>query len=134
MENLSEAEKDLLLACPHVEKVTRTHIVFTADFKARAVEANLEGVSPKVFFSDSGIDVSLLSENLPKKCVSRWKKIYLEGGPEAFTQETRGKGATGRPKKKFASPEAELAYLRLENDFLKKLHALAASKEKKGSR
>ena len=134
MENWSETEKERLLSNRFVEKITRTQITFTAEFKISAVKANLEGKSPKDFFRESGIDTSLVSDQLPKKCVSRWKKTYLEKGSKGFKEETRGRKATGRPKEKFASAEAELAYLRLENEFLKKLHALANSKEKKNSR
>lgn len=134
MENLSKAEKERLLSNRYVEKITTNQVIFTAEFKVLAVKANLAGQSPKDFFQESGIDTSLLSEQLPKKCVSRWKKTYLEKGSKGFSEELRGKNATGRPKEKFSSIEAELAYLRLENDFLKKLHALANSKKKKNSR
>ena len=58
---------------------------------------------------------------------------------KGFKEETRGKGAKGRPKKKFDPTDTQsllkrLAYLEAENDFLKKLHALADAAEKKNSR
>lgn len=134
MENWSEIEKERLLSNRFIEKVTNSQVSFTTEFKILAVKANLDGQSPKDFFMESGIDVSLLSDDLPKKCVSRWRKVYLEKGAKGFGKENRGLAAKGRPKEKFASAEAELAYLRLENEFLKKLHALANSKEKKSSR
>lgn len=135
MLKLSAQDKKRLLATKFVEKITDSHVVFTPEFKIRAVELNMAGKSPVDIFNESGISTSLFREDLPKKSVSRWKKVYLEEGPEGLTEEKRGKLATGRPKgQKFASPEAELEYLRLENDFLKKLHALADLKEKKNSR
>lgn len=132
---LSEADKKRLLANKYVEKVTSSHVSFTSAFKVMAVEKNIQGKSPIDIFSDAGLDLSLFKEELPKKSISRWKKTYLAEGAQGFEVEKRGRKATGRPKDKdFSSMEAELEYLRLENDFLKKLHALAASKEKKNSR
>ena len=56
-------------------------------------------------------------------------------GKEGLEQERRGKGATGRPKKEELKDEkallARIAYLEEENDFLKKLRALAEKPENK---
>ena len=55
----------------------------------------------------------------------RWVKIVEKYGIEGLREEHRGKNAKGRPpKKKFKSEQEEIAYLRAENDFLKKLLAL----------
>lgn len=135
MSKLSEKDKKHLLSNSNVEKVTDSHVVFTSEFKIKAVKANLEGRRPADIFKDAKIDICLFQEDFPKKSVARWRKIYLENGEDGLSGEKRGKGATGRPKsKKFSSLEAELKYLRMENDFLKKLHALADLKEKKSSK
>ncbi len=135
MGKLSDSDRKRLLANKFVDKITNSQVSFTAEFKIKAVERNIAGENPKFIFNSSGIETSLFNEEFPKKSISRWKKIYLEQGKDAFKTEKRGKGSTGRPKsKEFRSLEAELEYLRLENDFLKKLHALAASKEKKNSK
>lgn len=132
MGKLSENDRKRLLANKFVEKITNSHVSFSPVFKIQAVERSLEGQSPTSIFQSAGIDVSLFDSEFPKKSISRWKKIYLEEGKEGLTKEKRGKGATGRPKaNKFRSEKAELEYLRLENEFLKKLHALAALEEKK---
>jgi len=139
MEKLSEADKKTLLANKFVEKITGSQVVFTAKFKIKAVEMNLEGMSAHIVFLELGIDPSYFLPDYPKKSISRWKKIYLQEGKEALKVEKRGKGSKGRPKKKY-DPEdidsvmARLAYLEAENDFLKKLHALADLKEKKSTR
>jgi transposase-like protein len=62
-----------------------------------------------------------------KAQVYRWVQKYQEKGEAAFDVDGRGrtKGPrTGRPKTKFSSVEEELQYLRMENEFLKKLKAL----------
>lgn len=139
MEKLSDLDKKKLLSNPYVEKITDSHISFSPGFKILAVERNLKGETPVSIFNSSGIDASLLSAGYPKKCISRWKKIYNSKGPDGFLEETRGKSATGRPKRRFdtddiESLKARLAYVEMENDFLKKLHALVDLKEKKSSR
>ena len=121
MAKLSESDKKRLLSNCFIEKVTNSHVVFTTEFKIQSVKKNLNGLSPKDIFVESGIDTSLFLEDFPKKSLARWKKIYLEEGKNGFLEEKRGKGSKGRPKKKFKTLEEELAYLRVENDFLKKL-------------
>jgi hypothetical protein len=132
---LSQADRKRLLSNRYVEKITSSNVSFTSEFKIMAVEKNLAGRTPTEIFTEAGIDTSLFHEELPRKSIFRWKKIYLADGAQGLADEKRGRKATGRPKdQKFASIEAELEYLRLENEFLKKLHALANLKVKKSSR
>jgi hypothetical protein len=139
MEKLSDADKKDLLSNKYVEKITGSHVCFSSKFKIKAVEMNLEGKSPSGIFLELGIDPSYFLPDYPKKSISRWKKIYLDEGKEGLEVEKRGKNAKGRPRKKYDpndidSVMARLAYLEAENDFLKKLHALADLKEKKSTR
>lgn len=132
MGKLSDADRKFLLSSPFVEKITESHVVFTAKFKAKVIKMYFEGISPIDAFNNLGIDPSLFHPDFPKKSVARWKSIFFEYGYEGFEQENRGKGSTGRPKHpKFNSLEEEVAYLREENDFLKKLMALAEEYQKK---
>lgn len=139
MGKLSESDQKLLLTNRFVEKITNSHVSFTSEFKILAVEQNLSGKSPSDIFREAGLDLSFFQDEFPKKSVSRWKKIYLDEGKAALKTENRGKGATGRPKKSYDPEDVDsmrerLAYLEMENDFLKKLHALVDSKEKKSSK
>lgn len=135
MRILPETVRKRLLSNRFVEKITNSNISYTSEFKLLAVKANIEGKSPTDIFDEAGIDVAPFVKNYAVKTISRWKKIYQEEGKLGLVKEKRGKNATGRPKaKEFNSVEAELEYLRLENDFLKKLHALANSKKMRNSR
>jgi transposase len=135
MRILSETVRNRLLSNRFVEKISKSNISYTSEFKILAVKASLEGKSPTEIFKDAAIDVRPFVKNYAIKTISRWKKIYEEEGKQGLLKEKRGKNSTGRPKaKEFNSVEAELEYLRLENDFLKKLHALAKSKKTKNSR
>ena len=135
MRILPETVRMNLLSNRFVEKISNSNITYTSEFKILAVKANFEGKSPTEIFKEAGIDVAPFVRNYAVKTISRWKKIYQEQGKQGLVKEKRGKNSTGRPKdKEFSSIEAELEYLRLENDFLKKLHALAKSKKTKNSR
>lgn len=139
MERLSEADRKALLSNKYVLKITGSQVIFTSKFKIKAVEMNLDGKTANNIFLELGIDPAYFLPDYPKKSVSRWRRIYLKEGKEGLEIEKRGKNAKGRPKKIF-DPEdidsvmARLAYLEAENDFLKKLHALADLKEKKSTR
>ncbi len=135
MRILPEAIKNRLLSNQFIEKISNSNISYTSEFKIQAIKAHLKGKSPAEIFDEAGIDVSPFVKNYAVKTISRWKKIYLKDGKHGLVKEQRGKNATGRPKsKEFSSVEAELEYLRLENEFLKKLHALAESKKTKNFR
>ncbi len=70
--------------------------------------------------------------------VSNWERIYYEEGPEALLEERRGRRSMGKkkpskPKKNVNENEdllAELQYLRMENEYLKKLNALVQERKK----
>lgn len=131
---LSDSNRKSLENNPNVKKVTSSNVTYSTKFKVYSVKRFKKGHTPREIFMGAGIDLTLFGDSYAKKCLQRWSKIYEEFGEAGFKAERRGSGASGRPKKKkFKSPEEELAYLRAENDFLKKLHALAAKYEKKKS-
>ena len=132
---LSDSDRKSLENNPIVEKVTASNVTYTSKFKIKAVSDFAKGISPNQIFAQAGIDLQMFGKTYAKKCLSRWNKIQEEHGNGGLKSERRGSGATGRPKRTFKSPEDELLYLRAENDFLKKLHALAAKyPDKKNSR
>ncbi len=136
MHNLAPKDHKALLDSGWVQKITGSHVVFTPDFKIKAVKLNLEGLSPSDIFSSLGVDPSLFHKELPKKSIGRWKKIYLKEGEAGFKDEKRGKGSSGRPKRKFDSSDLKslqerIAHLEAENFILKKLRALEEEYAKK---
>ena len=98
MQDLSDKQRRVLLKNPNVEKITQKHVVYTSNFKICAVEAYLNGESPKQIFIDAGIDPSYFVEKYCQSCLKRWKKRYLKAGKESFEKESRGSGSTGRPR------------------------------------
>ena len=124
MPRFSKSIKDLLEKNPNILEVS-SQLSYTFKFKKEAVKAYKSGTSPKEIFRRANIDLSLFSAKYAKNSVWRWVKIVEKYGIEGLREEHRGKNATGRPpKKRFKSKQEEIAYLRAENDFLKKLLAL----------
>lgn len=129
---LSDFDRKRLEENPNVEKVSFSNVSYTSKFKIKALKQLKDGFSPREIFMEAEIDLSLFGKDYPKKCLQRWKKVQKTSGENGLKKERRGSGATGRPKnKKFKSADEEIAYLRAENDFLKKLQALAVKYEKK---
>ncbi len=136
----SQSERELLLLNKYVSKVTDTNIAYTSEFKVLAVKGYRSGKSPQQIFKDSGFNLTFFDKEYAKKTIYRWSKVLDEEGVKGFKVEKRGKSSTGRPKRKYDPTDLDsvlkrLAYLEVENDLLKKLHALEEeSLKKKGSR
>jgi transposase len=131
----SDKDRRSLESNPLVQSVGPNQVQFTAKFKLKALKLHAEGLRPSDIFLKLGVDPNLFLKHYPKKCLTRWKKIVETHGEIGLEQERRGKGATGRPRKAELKDEkallARIAYLEAENDFLKKLRALAEEPESK---
>lgn len=117
----------------NVVSCSEKSITFSKQFKIEAIaKYNEQGLGPTEIFWLAGINIDWLGRKEPKNCLRRWKKAYRLKGPEGLS-EIRGKngrGKGGRPKtknltktEKIKKLEAEVAYLKAENDFLAKLRA-----------
>lgn len=134
----SAFEQKQLESNPNVNHVSDRSISYAADFKVRAVQENLSGKGPMAIFLDHGFDLKLIGSDKPGECLKRWRSVYKAFGEEGFYTERRGKGSTGRPSSKTLSAEeqlkkaeARIAFLEMENDFLKKLEELERQAKKK---
>ncbi len=116
-------QKQELLSNPNVEKVLNCNVVYTDEFKRKALYHHFEeGISCRQVFKNAGIPDWLNHVNYGEKCINRWKNI----------QKNPPKRNRGRPKKKEKSLDemsleelkAQVEYLKIENDLLKKLKAL----------
>jgi hypothetical protein len=119
-----------LLNNVNVSKCSEKAITYAKDFKVRAVKQYLEeGKAAKEIFRLAGFDLDTIGKDTPKDCLGDWCKIFRTKGAIGLQTENRGKGG-GRPKakemtekKRIEYLEAEVAYLKAENDFLIKLRA-----------
>lgn len=134
MNRFSTQERKLLESNKHIRKVTSSSLSFTAKFKKEAIKQFGLGKSAEDIFENAGIKSKLFGPGYARKSISRWRTILESEGSDVLGKERRGVGSTGRPKgRKFKTAKEELAYLREENDFLKKLHALGKKSQKKKS-
>lgn len=129
----SEQIKELL-SNENVVRVGKT-IVYNKDFKIEAVRLyNEQGLTSKEIFRQAGFDLDVIGKQKPKSLIRDWNKAYRLKGEVGLKVESRGKGkGGGRPRVKYSTDdekikylEAQVAYLKAENDFLAKLRAKRA--------
>lgn len=119
----SKEEQEQLKQLPCVEKVTAKMLIFKQSFKREAVAKSKQGYTAnQILFMEAGIDINKYAPQYFHHLLKRWKHNNL-------SDDIR----RGRPKKEFQKDmnemsleelKARVAYLELENDFLKKLKAL----------
>lgn len=108
---------------PYIQKVSTTSITYTMQFKEKFKEEYRNGKLPSQILADMGIDHRMLGKKRKDGLVARMK-LY-ESRPEGC-EDTR-KNNSGRPStkeltdiEKIRRLEQKVAYLKQENEFLKK--------------
>jgi transposase len=133
----NEFQRKQLENNPNVSHVSEQNISYKPEFKEKAVQENIAGKGPMDIFLEHGFDLKMIGLEKPKQCLKRWRRSYEKYGNEGFYTERRGKGSTGRPsskeltaEEKLKKAEARIAFLEMENDFLKKLEELERQAKK----
>jgi transposase-like protein len=129
----TEEQINGLLKNTHISRCSERSITFTKDFKLLAIKLYEQGLASSDIFRDAGFDLNLIGRQQPKECLKRWLRVFRTKDEDGLS-EHRGKlKRGGRPKTKGITEadkimrlEAEIAYLKLENDFLAKLRAKRA--------
>jgi hypothetical protein len=124
-------EKTLLLQNKHVIDVKDHQIFYSKEFKLFAVKEHKKGKFPIGIFISSGIPIDLIGGNRrPKELLKSWQKIYKQKGCRAFTTSIQATGNRKYSLEKMNLEDAihEVAYLREELKYLKKLSALETKK------
>ena len=134
----TEAQIQLLESNPNIKCVTEFTISYDPDFKLKAVLENRKGKSPIQIFVEHEFNIEIIGSMTPKRCLERWRKSYDKHGEMGLLLEGRGKGNPGRPpvkdesiETKLKRLEAQVKYLSVENEFLKKLEAIERKAKKK---
>ena len=126
----TEEEQGQLLKNKNISRCGEGSITYSKDFKVEAVKLYKQGLTSTEIFRQAGFDLGVMGRDRPRECLKHWNKVYREKGEEGLLIENRGRKG-GRPKKprdlsdadKIKRLEAEVAYLKAENDFLIKLRA-----------
>lgn len=117
---------------PNVINCSEKSILYNKDFKIEAVKQYKEGIISREIFKIAGFDLRIIGKDTPKECLKRWNKIYFEKGIARLEKDFRGinggrkKIIEIKEKDRIKRLEAEVAYLKAENDFLIKLRARRA--------
>jgi hypothetical protein len=130
----TEEQVEELRKSPHVTACSEKSITFSKAFKVNAVRLHREEyLTPSEIFKQSGLDIKVITKERRKACLMRWSRSYRMRGLEGLSD---ARGRNGFKKKleildltdadKIKKMEAEIAYLKAENDFLAKLRAKRA--------
>ncbi len=118
-----------LLQNPSVAGCSDKSICYRKEFKISSVKRYYEGFPVSEIFRQAGFNLDVIGRDTPKECLNRWRKVFKEKGEDGLKIDGRGKSKAGSRKKtnwsddkeKIKYLEAEVAYLKAENDFLAKL-------------
>jgi transposase-like protein len=133
----TKEEIEILSKNENVSKCSEKSITYSNLFKIKAVKEYKEGKSSRDIFTEAFFDLRMIGKDSPGEHLKQWNKICKTKGLDCFKKETRGRGkGGGRPKKpkdltdtdKIKRLEAEVAYLKAENDFFMKLRAKRAER------
>lgn len=115
---------------PNVKNCSERSILYNNDFKIKAVKQYKEGLTGKEIFETAGFDLNTIDKDTPKECLKRWNRIYKKKGIAGLEKDFREINSGRKIKKveiiekdRIKRLEAEVAYLKAENDFLIKLRA-----------
>jgi putative transposase len=134
---LSGEQLRLLSANPHVSKATQKSILYSGDFKLRAIKEQQAGSSPGEIFSIAGFPEEIVSPRKASELLAQWKRLRDTRGESALREAVRGakKKLHGKPTDRTSLEYVEWLEMRL--DFQRELRALKSGQtraKKKGSR
>lgn len=126
----TEQQQELLSQNIYVTKVSDRAITYSEAFKIHAINEYAAGKTPTQIFRDAGFDTHIIGSDNPKRSLSRWRNTCFKTGIDGLKGEKRGhnktnsQGAELTLEEQLLQAEAKIAYLQMENEFLKKLELL----------
>ena len=121
MEKFTQEEKELLERNPNIQAVLSNQVLYTKEFKEKAVIEYESGKSANQIFQEAGIDTSILSKqyDYASKTISKWKAANREKINIHYSKKK-----SKQKKSAYQKLLERNEYLEAENEFLKKLSAL----------
>ena len=113
----------------NVLKCHENIVTYSKDFKLWAVKEYAKGRLGSEIFVEAGFNLIDLNGRDPKDYLSKWNCKFRVEGPNAFEVVNKRNAGKVRKNKKLSEKEkikyleAQVAYLKAENDFLVKLRA-----------
>lgn len=125
----SDIEVAKLSKNKNISKVSNKAITYTFEFKKKFIDEYKTGKRPRIIFQEADLDVDILGMKRIETASSRWRKAFKDHG-ELGLMDAR-KSSSGRPLKreltdseKIKRLETQIEYLKIENEFLKKLEEI----------
>ncbi len=119
-------EVDKLSKIKYVKSISEKGITYTDEFKRIFISEHKKGMMPVEIFKSSGFDIEIIGYQRIKSSSYRWRKSYRDNGELGLTDSR--KEHSGRPRtkdltmeEKLARLESQVEFLKIENEFLKKL-------------
>lgn len=122
MEKFTKEEKELLEGNPNIQKVLLNQVLYTKEFKEKAVKEYESGKSANQIFQDAGINTTILSKqyDYASKTISKWRNINRKD----INIHCSKKKTKEKKKSAYQKLLERNEYLEAENEFLKKLQML----------
>lgn len=125
----AQEQRIALLKNPNIEGCSEKSITYSKAFKITALRAWQTGLPPQEIFIQAGFDIGLIGSEKPKNCLRRWRKVFQQKGVTGLQVDGRSQSKSGGRRKvhwennqdKIKYLEAQVAYLKAENNFLAKL-------------
>ena len=122
----SDKEVSRLAKNQNILKVSNKSITYSFEFKKKFIDEYKLGKTTRVIFEEAGLDIEILGKRRIETASNRWRKAFKEKG-ELGLKDTRKK-FSGRSvsreltdSEKIKRLEAQIEFLKIENEFLKKL-------------
>ena len=113
----------------NILKVSNKSITYTFEFKKKFIYEYKSGKLPRIIFEEAELDFEILGMKRIETASKRWRKAFKDNG-ELGLMDAR-KTSSGRPLKreltdseKIKRLETQIEYLKIENEFLKKLEEI----------
>lgn len=121
MEKFTKEQKEQLEQNPAIYAVLTNQVVYSKEFKAKALKEYSAGKSANEIFQEAGLDVTILSKrsDYASKTISKWRLHSRENINIHYPKKKNEKNESAYQKLLKRNE-----YLEAENEFLKKLQAL----------
>lgn len=118
---VTESQREKLLLNQNVKTVTNVGIIYTQEFRQKALELYAQGKAANDIFIEAGFDIHELGFENPVKNLSKWR---LNSGVKASKNIISKNIKSNTEPMTIKNALARIKYLEAENEFLKKLEAL----------
>ena len=133
----SDEEIEVLRSNKYTYSISKKQLYFTREFKEMAWERDQMGIAVKTIFRDAGYDPLMLGRRRMDAFMISLRRSVANGVPftEGRLHKTRFKPPISNygemtDSKAFTAMQHEIAYLRQEIEFLKKICALGVEKKR----